>query len=318
VWVRYTNGSQFSDLSEAETAVEIPPSVLTSIRAAGAKQTNSVNFTVNFSKSVTDVDTAAPFDDFILTTSAGISGASITNVSGSGRKYTVTVDTGDGNGTIRLDVPSTADITDLCGTPLTNLPFTSGETYTVETTSFSSTAANDGWGLESSEFSSRANKRSSSGHLLVGDDAKNKQYRSLLYFDTANLPDDATVIGAIVKIKLADVAAGTDPFITHGALFAEMKNGFFGKSPLENTDFQAAAYPKRSVGTFAPVSGGPGWYQLVLQPANFKYVNLNGVTQFRIRFTKDDDNDKVADIISFFSGDDPTNPPQLIIEYTTP
>jgi hypothetical protein len=187
----------------------------------------------------------------------------------------------------------------------------------VTTETFTSAATNDGWTLESSEYSSRANARSASGNLLVGDNAKNRQYRSLLYFDTSGLPEDKLILSVTLKIMQAGIT-GTDPFTTHGPLFAEMKNNFFGKSPLENTDFQAVAYPKRSVGTFAPVSGEPGWYQLVLNPANFKYVNLKGVTQFRIRFTKDDDNDKIADFISFYSGDDPTNPPELIIKYTTP
>jgi hypothetical protein len=176
---------------------------------------------------------------------------------------------------------------------------------------------NDGWALESSEYSSRANARNNSGHLLVGDDAKNKQYRSLLYFDTSSLPDNAVVTSVTLKIMQEGIT-GTDPFTTHGPLFAEMKNGIFGKSPLENTDFQAVAYPRRSVGNFTSVDGEPGWYELVLQPANLKYINFKGVTQFRIRFTKDDDNDKLADFVSFYSGDDPTNPPQLIIEYTTP
>jgi hypothetical protein len=257
------------------------------------------------------------FDDFSLTTSPGISGASIVSVSGSGIGYTVTVNTGSGNGTIRLDIPDTATINDLAENSLTGLPFTGGKTFTLVTTTRLSTAANDGWALESSEYSSRANARSNSGHLLVGDDAKNKQYRSILYFDTSSLPDNAVIINVTLKIMQEGIT-GTDPFTTHGPLFAEMKNGIFGKSPLENTDFQAVANPRRSIGNFAPVSGEPGWYELVLNPANFKYVNLNGVTQFRIRFTKDDDNDKLADFVSFFSGDDPTNPPQLIIEYTTP
>jgi hypothetical protein len=184
----------------------------------------------------------------------------------------------------------------------------------VTTKTFTSTAANDGWALESSEYSSRANVRSASGNLFVGDNAKNRQYRSLLYFDTTSLPEDKLILSVTLKIMQAGIT-GTDPFTTHGALLADMKNGIFGKSPLENTDFQAVAYPKRSVGTFAAVSG---WYQLVMNPANFKYVNLNGVTQFRLRFTKDDNNDKGADIISFYSGEDATNPPQLIVEYTTP
>ncbi|MBI5953196.1 MAG: leucine-rich repeat domain-containing protein [Chloroflexi bacterium] len=301
-------------IPEYQLDLKIVPCV-TAVRASH----KSTSFTVTFSEPVIGVDMVSPqFDDFTLVTSPGISGASITDVNGSGATYVVKVNAGSGAGMIRLDVPVTATITDLDGNPLANLPFTSGETYTLSTTSFFSSATNDGWTLESSEYSSRANAKDNSGHLLVGDNAKNRQYRSLLYFDTSSLPNDATVIEATLKIKLADVTAGTDPFSTHGSLFAEMKNGIFGKSPLENTDFQAVAYPKRSLGNFIPVDGEAGWYQLVLNPANFKYVNVNGVTQFRIRFTKDDDNDKVADFISFYSGDDATNPPQLIIEYTTP
>jgi hypothetical protein len=179
-----------------------------------------------------------------------------------------------------------------------------------------SIAANDGWTLESSEYSSRANQRNNSGALLVGDDIKNKQYRSLLYFDTASLPDNALISNVTLKVKQAGIT-GTDPFTTHLALLADMAKGFFGKSPLENTDFQAKGAP-RPVGSFTAVSGEPGWYQLVLNPSNFKYVNLNGVTQFRLRFSKDDNNDKGADIISFYSGEDAINPPQLIVEYITP
>jgi hypothetical protein len=149
----------------------------------------------------------------------------------------------------------------------------------------------------------------------VGDDTRNKQYRSLLYFDTASLPNNAVLSKVIVKIKKAGVA-GTDPFTTHGNLIADMKKGFFGLSPLELTDFNAAAAPINTAGKFSDITGG--WYQLTLSPANFKYINLGGVTQFRLRFTKDDDNDKTADFTSFYSGDDETNPPQLIVEYTTP
>src|SRR5690606_32514872 len=44
----------------------------------------------------------------------------------------VEVTTGSGNGTIRLDVPASASISDLSGNPLSNLPFTSGEMYTLQ------------------------------------------------------------------------------------------------------------------------------------------------------------------------------------------
>jgi len=104
--------------------------VVSSIMLANTNPTNasSVGFIITFSEAVTGVNTSAPFNDFFLTTT-GVIGATITNVSGAGSSYIVTVNTGSGNGTIRLDVPVTATITDLAGNPLANLPFTSGETY---------------------------------------------------------------------------------------------------------------------------------------------------------------------------------------------
>src|SRR5262249_1580816 len=79
-----------------------PPPGVSSIVRADANPTNaaSVNFTVTFSQSVTGVDSS----DFALTTTGSLSGASITNVSGSGSTYTVTVNSGSNDGTIRLDL----------------------------------------------------------------------------------------------------------------------------------------------------------------------------------------------------------------------
>jgi hypothetical protein len=96
----------------------------------------SVNFTVTFSRPVTGVDTTVPFNDFFLTTTGSISGASIISVSGSGSVYTVTVNTGSGNGTIRLGVVDDNSIIDaasmsLGGAAIGDGNFTTGETYTI-------------------------------------------------------------------------------------------------------------------------------------------------------------------------------------------
>jgi hypothetical protein len=94
-----------------------------------------VSFIVKFSTSVTGVSSSAPFDDFALTVT-GIMGASISSVSGSGDTYTVTVNTGAGNGTIRLDVTDDDSIRDSNNYPLGgygsgNGNFSNGETYTI-------------------------------------------------------------------------------------------------------------------------------------------------------------------------------------------
>jgi len=91
----------------------------------------SVGYTVTFSEPVTGVDVI----DFSLTT-ADLTGVSVTNVSGSGDIYIVTVDTGSGAGTLRLDVSDDDSIINRLGNPLGgvgagNGDFSWGEEYGV-------------------------------------------------------------------------------------------------------------------------------------------------------------------------------------------
>ena len=106
----------------------VPPTVVSSLRAdPSPTSAASVNFTVTFSESVTGVDVT----DFILT-ATGVTGASATSVTPvSATVYTVTVNTGAGSGTLRLDIPASASITDLVGNPLAGLPYLTGDAYTV-------------------------------------------------------------------------------------------------------------------------------------------------------------------------------------------
>jgi CSLREA domain-containing protein len=91
----------------------------------------SVHFTVTFSEDVSSVDTS----DFALTVS-GLTGAAISGVSGGAGAYTVTVNSGCGSGTIRLDLVDDDTIVDLSLNPLGgvgagNGNYDSGETYDV-------------------------------------------------------------------------------------------------------------------------------------------------------------------------------------------
>jgi DNA-binding beta-propeller fold protein YncE len=182
-----------------------------------------------------------------------------------------------------------------------------------------SVGTKDGWVLESSETSNVGGMMNATGNLQVGDNAQNKQYRSILYFNTVNLPDNAIISKVILKIKKKDVS-GTDPFTTHGNLLADIKKGYFGGLALEIADFKNTA-SKLNVGKFTAITAEPGWYRLLLVDADFKYINPTGVTQFRIYFTKDDNNDSGTDVVQFFSGDTTVpaaDRPILIVEYVIP
>jgi hypothetical protein len=106
-----------------------PPTVASSLRAKPSPTNHTnVDFTVTFSESVTGVDS----EDFALDTS-GVTGAAVTGVSGSDTTYTVTVNTGSNDGTIRLDVTDDNNIQDAAGNPL-NGEYNSGEVYTIDKT----------------------------------------------------------------------------------------------------------------------------------------------------------------------------------------
>ncbi len=112
----------------------VTPPTVSSINRTSSSPTSasSVDFTVTFSEAVTGVDVT----DFALNTT-GVTGASITGVSGSGTTYTVTVNTGTGDGTIRLDLVDDDTIRDatnnaLGGAGAGNGDFSSGQVYSIQ------------------------------------------------------------------------------------------------------------------------------------------------------------------------------------------
>ena len=126
----------------ATVTVFAPPTVL-SVKRVEPNPTNLavVHFTVIFSKPVTGVDTT----DFSTTTTGGIAlpPNPVTNVTPAGPSdtYTVTVDTGMGDGTLRLNVidddsiqSTDALVLPLGGAGAGNGNFTSGDVYLVNKT----------------------------------------------------------------------------------------------------------------------------------------------------------------------------------------
>jgi hypothetical protein len=153
-------------------------------------------------------------------------------------------------------------------------------------------------------------------NLRVGDDAANKQDRSILSFDTSALPDQAVITAATLRFRQSGVSV-TNPFTTHGSLLVDVRKGAFGSNSLQLSDFKDLA-SKRKVLIYTNTQVD-GWYSQSFSPADFMYINLAGVTQFRLRFAIDDNNDLGADFLKLYSGNgDPANQPQLIVEYYVP
>jgi hypothetical protein len=191
------------------------------------------------------------------------------------------------------------------------------------TRGFRSAASQDGWVLESRENSGSGGRRDASSRtLLLGDDARRRQYRAILSFRTEDLPDDAVITGAVLKLRHASVRpARTNPIALLEGIMVELRRGWFGASPdLQPSDFKAPS--DLVLGPFWPRRTG-GWYQIRLDETGYAAVNRladdGGLTQVLLRFARDDDDNARANSLGLFSGNaGRASRPVLSIEYYNP
>jgi hypothetical protein len=186
--------------------------------------------------------------------------------------------------------------------------------------SLNSIAAQDGYLLESSETSAVGGTMNASiATIRLGDDVVKKQYRSILSFNTSSLPDTAVITKVTLKVKQQGIVGGGNPVTMFQGFMLDMRKGTFGTSALQVTDWQANA--NKTYGPFTPALTG-GWYTFNLTSAK-AYINKlatgSGLTQIRLRFQLDDNNNAIANYLSLYSGNGgATSRPQLIIEYYVP
>ena len=121
-------GNLFSGTAVTFTLDKTAPTVSSIVPALTPTNGATASFTVTFGEIVTGGSASS----FSLTTS-GITGASVTGVTGSGATRTVTVNTGTGDGTIRLDLTTVTGIADAAGNALVTT-YSSGTEATIEKT----------------------------------------------------------------------------------------------------------------------------------------------------------------------------------------
>ena len=170
---------------------------------------------------------------------------------------------------VRLDqlpAPSTATAT-------TWWSFTTGAPVLQEMT-FRSVGAYDGWVLERDETSGKGGSSNAAATTArLGDDASDRQYRSVLDFNTGGParqrgdhrghPEDQ------------EAADRWDQPVRHpGDLTVDMKTGFFH----DPRRWRSRTSRRRAAGERGPVhqDGGDGWYRAPLTGADYALVNLDG------------------------------------------
>ena len=215
------------------------------------------------------------------------------------------------------------DVTSMVNSSMSGGALQDQFTWTVildaKTLTMQSTAAYDGWILESTENSGAGGTLNTTATTFnLGDETADRQYRSILSFNTATLPNTAVITNVTLKIRKQG-QVGTNPFAILGGLKVDIRKPYFGTTVgLVVSDFKATP-GKSAVGTFksTPVSS---WYSAVIGSTGFPYINKTGTTQFRLSFAKDDNDDMGADYMSFFSGNYTTVSarPTLIITYYVP
>jgi carboxypeptidase T len=185
---------------------------------------------------------------------------------------------------------------------------------------FTSGGTQDGWVLESGENTSvggsLTSNNSTSSALRVGDNNQDRQYKTVVSFDTSSIPDGATIVSVTLRLLRGSVT-GTNPFTTHGTCWVDVQNGgFSGSTTLQNGDWQAAATGVQAASLSNAASNGV-WSTGNLNAAGIAALNKTGTTQLRVYFNLGDNDDTGNDYLGYYSGENSTaaNRPQLVVTY---
>ncbi len=188
------------------------------------------------------------------------------------------------------------------------------------TVTFTSIAADDGWVRESSENSNVGGRNNSgnsgTGSLRAGDNGRDRQYKTIVSFDTSSIPAGATLQTVTLRLRRGTVN-GTNPFSTHGTSWVDVASGSFGGSAsLANSDFEAAATAAQ-VASLSNAGANGDWSEGDLDTAGRAAVNVGGTTQLRVYFSLDDNDDGGTDYIGYYAANNSTaaNHPQLVVTY---
>ncbi|HEX6291750.1 MAG TPA: PHB depolymerase family esterase [Herpetosiphonaceae bacterium] len=194
-------------------------------------------------------------------------------------------------------------------------------TYTVNhpetTVTFISSGAEDGYAAANTATSTTGGY-AVAANVYVGDNA-DAPFRGVLSFNTASIPDGATILGAELRLYYTQAAVG-NPWIGMGYLVGDLRQGCLGTAcSLAASDFEASVSVSQAV-TFAAPSGTAGAGALVsgsLTSGTLPYINKTGPTQVKLRFQNNSNRNGYSDYLLLAGGEYFTSSyrPVLIVKY---
>lgn len=188
------------------------------------------------------------------------------------------------------------------------------------TITFTSVGSQDGYVTESTETSNVGGtvsvSSSNNSGLRGGDNGSDRQHKTFVSFNTASIPDGATIVSATLRLRRGTVS-GTNPFTTHGTCFVDIKGGtgFGGSTTLAAADFQAVA-DANQVTTLSNAANNGAFSTGALGATGLSFINKTGTTQFRVYFATDDNDDSGNDYIGWYSGENGTAANRPVLEVT--
>ena len=157
--------------------------------------------------------------------------------------------------------------------------------------------------------------RSGLAALNIGDLADTRQVKTIVSFDTSQIPLGAEITEAVLRMRHAR-SPGANPFEVLAPCVIDVNSGGFnGNLALESEDFDAPA-TSTAAGILSAVVRTNEWSSASLSNAGIGAINRNGYTQIRAYCTVEDNGDSTQDTANFASGETAQYAPELIISYT--
>lgn len=140
----------------------------------------------------------------------------------------------------------------------------------------------------------------------------NDESLGILTFQTQNPGVTSGVSRASLFVNRQQLAGGD---LAGQELTLEVKAGYFGSGPgIDSADYAAPADATAIACTFGTVEDNDYWMRIDLPPALLPFINKEGITQFRMKYTSA----VTGQNITFKNGADPLWQPILDVTYGAP